>query len=192
MVKVLVVEDDPNIVDLIEIHLNDLGCSVIRAADGMRGLAAAEGASFDLIILDLMLPYVDGLEVCRRLRMQQINTPILMLTAKSEEIDKVLGLETGADDYLTKPFSIRELIARVKAILRRTSLLKEQQKKAPKNLLDFGDLISRNARFLGVFTDRLLAFGEINTKGFVCSDIRVLPLHVCFHIFYHSVGCAGR
>ncbi len=141
MKKVLVVEDDPNIVDLIEIHLNDLGCSVIRAADGMRGLAAAEGASFDLIILDLMLPYVDGLEVCRRLRMQQINTPILMLTAKSEEIDKVLGLETGADDYLTKPFSIRELIARVKAILRRTSLLKEQQKKAPKNLLDFGDLI---------------------------------------------------
>lgn len=141
MKKVLVIEDDPNIVDLLEIHLTDLGCSIIRAADGMRGLAAAEGAAFDLIILDLMLPYVDGLEVCRRLRMQQINTPILMLTAKSEEIDKVLGLETGADDYLTKPFSIRELIARVKAIFRRSSLLEQQQKKAPKNLLDFDDLI---------------------------------------------------
>ena len=111
MKKVLVIEDDPNIVDLVEIHLTDLGCSVIRAADGMRGLAAAEGASFDLIILDLMLPYVDGLEVCRRLRMQQINTPILMLTAKSEEIDKVLGLETGADDYLTKPIDIDKLSA---------------------------------------------------------------------------------
>lgn len=141
MKKVLVVEDDPNIVDLIEIHLTDLGCSVIRAADGMRGLAAAEGAEFDLIILDLMLPYVDGLEVCRRLRMKQINTPILMLTAKSEEIDKVLGLETGADDYLTKPFSIRELIARVKAIFRRSTLLEAQQQQAPKNLLDFGDLV---------------------------------------------------
>ena len=141
MKKVLVVEDDPNIVDLIEIHLNDLGCTITRAEDGMRGLAAAEGGGFDLIILDLMLPFIDGLEVCRRLRMQQVNTPILMLTAKSEEIDKVLGLETGADDYLTKPFSIRELIARVKAIFRRNSLLEAQQKQAPKNILDYGDLV---------------------------------------------------
>ena len=119
MKKVLVIEDDPNIVDLIEIHLTDLGCTVSRAEDGMRGIGAAEGGGYDLIILDLMLPYVDGLEVCRRLRMQQINTPILMLTAKSEEIDKVLGLETGADDYLTKPFEMDELFARLRSLLRR-------------------------------------------------------------------------
>lgn len=141
MKRVLIIEDDPQIVDLIEIHLTDLGCSLVRANDGLRGLAAAEGSSFDLIILDLMLPHVDGLEVCRRLRMQKINTPILMLTAKSEEIDKVLGLETGADDYLTKPFSVRELIARVKAIFRRTNLSQEKTKEEPPSLLDFGDLV---------------------------------------------------
>lgn len=141
MKRVLIIEDDPHIVDLIEIHLNDLGCSLVRASDGLRGLAAAEGSTFDLIILDLMLPHIDGLEVCRRLRMQQINTPILMLTAKSEEIDKVLGLETGADDYLTKPFSVRELIARVKAIFRRSNLAQQKKQKEPPSILNFGDLV---------------------------------------------------
>lgn len=141
MKRVLIIEDDPQIVDLIEIHLTDLGCSLVRASDGLRGLAAAEGSKFDLIILDLMLPHVDGFEVCRRLRMQKINTPILMLTAKSEEIDKVLGLETGADDYLTKPFSVRELIARVKAIFRRTSLSQQKIEEEPPSILDFGDLV---------------------------------------------------
>lgn len=140
MKKVLVVEDDPNIIDLLEIHLQDLGCALTRAEDGQRGLAAAESTAFDLIILDVMLPQMDGLEVCRRLRMQQINTPILMLTAKSEEIDKVLGLETGADDYLTKPFSIRELIARVKAIFRRNSLIDQQSTSTQPTLLEYGDL----------------------------------------------------
>ncbi|WP_367387965.1 response regulator transcription factor [Lewinella sp. LCG006] len=141
MKRVLIIEDDPQIVDLIEIHLNDLGCSLVRASDGLRGLVAAEGSAFDLIILDLMLPQIDGLEVCRRLRMQKINTPILMLTAKSEEIDKVLGLETGADDYLTKPFSVRELIARVKAIFRRSSLAQQKQQAEPSSILNFGDLV---------------------------------------------------
>ena len=140
MKRVLIIEDDPNIVDLIEIHLNDLGCSVVRAADGLRGLKAAEDGTLDLIILDLMLPGVDGLEVCRRLRMQRINTPILMLTAKSEEIDKVLGLETGADDYLTKPFSVRELIARVKAIFRRSTLNTTDTETKSDTLLSFGEL----------------------------------------------------
>jgi DNA-binding response OmpR family regulator len=140
MKRVLIVEDDPNIVELLRIHLQDLECTVTSANDGQRGLAAAEGTAYDLIILDLMLPIIDGLEVCRRLRMQKIHTPILMLTAKSEEIDKVLGLETGADDYLTKPFSIRELIARVKAIFRRAHLLHEEEKSEPPSLLSFAGL----------------------------------------------------
>jgi two-component system, OmpR family, alkaline phosphatase synthesis response regulator PhoP len=120
--KVLIIEDDPNIVDLLEIHLKDLGCEVQRATDGALGLRTAEQSQFDLIILDLMLPTMDGLEVCRRLRGKEMHLPILMLTAKTEEIDKVLGLEMGADDYLTKPFSVREFIARVKAIFRRMEM----------------------------------------------------------------------
>ena len=119
MKKVLVVEDDPNIVDLIEIHLNDLGCTITRAEDGMRGLAAAEGGGFDLIILDLMLPQFNGLDLCRLLRQRQNPVPILMLSAKASEADRVTGLELGADDYLTKPFSLRELVARCRAMLRR-------------------------------------------------------------------------
>lgn len=122
MKKVLVVEDDINIVDLLEIHLKDLNCQITKSHDGIEGLGHALAMSFDLIILDLMLPSLDGLEICRRIRAKEIHTPILMLTAKSEEIDKVLGLETGADDYLTKPFSVREFIARVKAIFRRTEM----------------------------------------------------------------------
>lgn len=126
--KVLVIEDDPNIVDLLEIHLKDLGCEVYRAGDGELGLHTAEQGKFDLIILDLMLPKMDGLEVCRRLRAKEMHVPILMLTAKTEEIDKVLGLEMGADDYLTKPFGVREFIARVKAIFRRIEILKPATK----------------------------------------------------------------
>jgi len=117
--KVLIIEDDHNIVELLSIHLHDLGCIISTEADGQRGLTMARGEPFDLIILDLMLPGLNGMEICRRIRQQDYHTPILMLTARSEEIDKVVGLETGADDYLTKPFSIREFIARVKVIFRR-------------------------------------------------------------------------
>ncbi len=120
--SVLVVEDDPNIIDLLEIHLKDLGCTVTKAMDGEAGLREALGGPFDLIILDLMLPKMDGLEVCRRIRAKELHLPILMLTARTEEIDKVLGLEMGADDYLTKPFGVREFIARVKAIFRRMEM----------------------------------------------------------------------
>ena len=119
MPQVLIIEDDKDIAELISIHLKDLVCQIKHCVNGEAGLVLASGEAFDLIILDIMLPGIDGLEVCRKLRAQEINTPILMLTAKSEEIDKVLGLEIGADDYLTKPFSIREFVARVKAILRR-------------------------------------------------------------------------
>lgn len=140
--KVLVIEDDPNIVDLLEIHLKDLDCEVFKASDGELGLHTAERGHFDLIILDLMLPKMDGLEVCRRLRGKEIQMPILMLTAKTEEIDKVLGLEMGADDYLTKPFGVREFIARVKAIFRRMEILQPAMKSSPSvAALKYGSLI---------------------------------------------------
>ncbi len=122
MKNVLIIEDDVNIADLVEIHLKDLDCALERAEDGEPGLQKALSQPFDLIILDLMLPGLDGLEVCKRIRSQGNHTPILMLTSKSDEFDKVLGLELGADDYLTKPFSIRELIARIKALFRRVEL----------------------------------------------------------------------
>lgn len=119
MHKVLIIEDDKNIVELLTIHLNDLTCEVSSASNGADGLITAKDQRFDLIILDLMLPGMNGMEVCRRIRQTDRQTPILILSAKSEEIDKVVGLETGADDYLTKPFSVREFIARVKVIFRR-------------------------------------------------------------------------
>lgn len=119
MNRVLLLEDDANIVELLSIHLHDLGCEVVAVANGQEGLTAALEQSFDLVILDLMLPGMKGMDVCRRIRQTDRHTPILILSAKSEEIDKVLGLETGADDYLTKPFSVREFIARVKVIFRR-------------------------------------------------------------------------
>lgn len=117
--RLLVIEDEHDIAHLLELHLRDLGHEVALAHTGPAGLARAEAARFDLIILDLRLPGLDGLEVCRRLRQHKNYTPILMLTAKSTETDRVLGLELGADDYLTKPFSIPELLARVKALFRR-------------------------------------------------------------------------
>jgi len=124
--KVLVIEDDKSIADLLEIHLKDLNCEVTTNLDGSEGLKTATSEPFDLIVLDLMLPKVDGLEICKEVRRKDIYTPILMLTAKSEEMDKVLGLEVGADDYLTKPFSIREFIARAKAILRRVEAIQKE------------------------------------------------------------------
>lgn len=128
--KILVIEDSADIADLVALHLGDLGCEVKVAADGRTGLQLARGGGYDLIILDLMLPGLSGLEVCRHLRSGVDYTPILMLTAKSSELDRVLGLEIGADDYLTKPFSIRELVARVKAILRLTDRLSREAPKA--------------------------------------------------------------
>ena len=125
--KVLIIEDDQDISHLLELHLKDMSFDVQTAADGMLGLSMAQQDKYDLIILDLMLPKLDGLEICKRLRGGENQTPILMLTAKSTELDRVIGLELGADDYLTKPFSILELIARVKAILRRASLRAESQ-----------------------------------------------------------------
>jgi len=140
--KVLIVEDDPKIVDLVDIHLSDLGLEVQKASDGISGLEKALNNKYALIILDLMLPQMEGLEVCRRIKENDKYTPILMLTAKSEEIDKVLGLEVGADDYITKPFGIRELVARVKAIIRRVDLDDEKhQNQGEEKRLEFKDFI---------------------------------------------------
>ena len=138
MRKVLVVEDEKEISDLLEIHLTDLNCEVTKANNGKTGLDLAITESFDLIVLDIMLPEIDGIDICKEVRKREIYVPILMLTAKSEEFDKVLGLEIGADDYLTKPFSIREFIARVKAIFRRIDAV---QKSEPENkIINVGDL----------------------------------------------------
>ena len=118
MKKILVIEDDPEIIKLLRIHLEDQIYEVEIAENGETGLEKALAKDFDLILLDLTLPVMDGVDVCKNLRVHK-NTPVIMLTARSEEIDRVLGLEIGADDYITKPFSIRELLARIKAVLRR-------------------------------------------------------------------------
>ena len=135
---ILLVEDEPDIADLLSIHLGDLGYRVDAVADGALGLQKALSHAYALIILDLMLPGMNGLEVCKQLRASERATPILMLTSKAEEVDKVLGLELGADDYVTKPFSIRELIARVRALLRRVEL--DQPESGEAEELVFGDL----------------------------------------------------
>ncbi len=119
MPKILIVEDEESILMALEDDLTLEGYTVTGETDGARGLERAQTGVYDLIILDIMLPGMDGLEVCKKLRAAGDTTPILMLTAKSQEVDKVLGLELGADDYVTKPFSRRELLARVKALLRR-------------------------------------------------------------------------
>ncbi len=119
MKKILIVEDDPAILKGLITSLESNGYATLSSSDGEEGFKIGKTMNVDFIILDVMLPNKDGFEICRDLRKNNINTPILMLTSKKEEIDKVLGLETGADDYMTKPFSIRELLARIKAILRR-------------------------------------------------------------------------
>jgi DNA-binding response OmpR family regulator len=138
--NVLVIEDDRDIAQLVKIHLEELHCRVKLAHDGIVGLAEAESGVYNLIILDLMLPGIDGLEVTRRLRAKTNYTPLLMLTAKSTELDRVLGLEMGADDYLTKPFSVLELIARVKAILRRMDKLAAVPPPLVEKILEAGPL----------------------------------------------------
>jgi DNA-binding response OmpR family regulator len=117
--KILVIEDEKQIARLVELHLQDAGFQVTKAGTEAEGRRLAHEGSFDLIVLDLMLPDGDGLEVCREARANRDYTPVLILTARSGEVDRILGLEMGADDYLTKPFSVRELVARVKAIFRR-------------------------------------------------------------------------
>lgn len=126
MKRILVIEDDPAIVRGLEAALTSEHYEVLTAVDGEKGYTMAKRESVDLILLDIMLPRMNGQDVCRKLRADGIETPIIMLTSKNEELDKVLGLELGADDYVTKPFSIRELLARIKALLRRRGELKTE------------------------------------------------------------------
>lgn len=135
--KVLIIDDEEHIVELIKFNLEANGFVTLEAFNGIDGLKLAKKEIPDLILLDLMLPGIDGIEVCKRIRQDDKlkNTPIIMLTAKSEEIDKILGLELGADDYITKPFSVRELSARIKAVLRRIS-----SKEDSSDFFNFGDV----------------------------------------------------
>jgi DNA-binding response OmpR family regulator len=125
--RILVVEDEPNMVAGLRDNFEFEGYEVITAGDGIEGLRRALEESPDLVILDVMMPRMSGLEVCKQLRAQRDSIPIIMLTARGQELDKVVGLELGADDYVTKPFSIRELLARVKAVLRRTAVVPKHQ-----------------------------------------------------------------
>ncbi|HZJ68488.1 MAG TPA: response regulator [Candidatus Eisenbacteria bacterium] len=136
--KILIVDDEQNIVDVLRENLERDGYETIEAYDGQAAIDLALSEDPDLILLDCMLPKIDGFDVCRKLR-QETSVPIIMLTAKSEEIDKVLGLELGADDYIVKPFSMREVMARVKALLRRTHFSESSQKDTP-SVLEYGDL----------------------------------------------------
>lgn len=139
---ILLIEDHQDINALIAMNLEVLDYKVTRCSDGAEGLHLGTSKNFDLIILDIMLPSMDGLQVCQHLRAKNIFTPILMLTAKKSESDRVVGLETGADDYLTKPFSVRELQARVKAHLRRTELTHKDTAPPEQetDTLNFGEL----------------------------------------------------
>lgn len=143
---VLIVEDDPNIVDILKFNFEKEGYNTLIATDGAAGLELAQTGNPDMILLDVMLPKMDGFEVCRRVR-EKSNVPIIMLTAREEEVDKVLGLELGADDYITKPFSIRELTARVKANLRRMSIDMSSTMQDPSSTITSGELVINTERY---------------------------------------------
>ena len=149
MTRILIVDDEPNIRHTVGYNLRREGYEVVEAADGEAALAAAAAQPLDLVVLDLMLPGVDGLEVCRRLRARG-PVPILMLTARADEVDRVVGLELGADDYLVKPFSMRELLARVKAILRRAELNRVARPEPPTRLVRDGLTIDTGRRRVAV------------------------------------------
>lgn len=154
--KVLIVEDEDNLLEALKYNLEKESLLVLTASDGERGLELAREARPDLVILDVMLPRLDGFEVCRILR-RETNIPILMLTAKGEEMDRVVGLEIGADDYVTKPFSMRELMARVRAMLRRSLMDSEASSQPGDELLKAGDievdLVSHTVRLGGAVID---------------------------------------
>jgi two-component system, OmpR family, response regulator len=143
---ILVVEDEQSIASLVALYLGNEGFAVEHIADGAQALAAVERVRPSLVILDLMLPGMDGVEICRRIRQNDEQLPIIMLTARDGEVDRVVGLELGADDYLTKPFSPRELVARVKAILRRAAAREAGPSEETPALLRLGDVAIDEAR----------------------------------------------
>ncbi len=156
--KILIIEDEQNIVDILKFNLKKEGFETIEAYDGATGLELALTANPNLILLDVMLPQMDGYEVCRKIREEHSQVPIIMLTAREEELDKVLGLELGADDYMTKPFSMRELTARVKANLRRVAPANQDKsaKAQPGNLIISGDLTINTERYEAIKNKKVL------------------------------------
>jgi DNA-binding response OmpR family regulator len=154
---VLVVDDDPTVSDVVRRYLEQDGCAVRLAADGPAALAAVAAETPDLVVLDLMLGGIDGLEVCRRLRHRLPGLPVVMLTALGEEADRVLGLEVGADDYVTKPFSPRELVLRVRSVLRRTSAGESAAAPGRPVVLRDGNLTADTARRIAELGGRPLA-----------------------------------
>ena len=159
--KVLVVEDDQDIANLIKINLRDINCETDTVYNGIDGLYHAINHQYDVIVLDIMLPSMDGMEVCKRIREEKVTTPIIMLTSKSEEIDKVLGLNLGADDYMTKPFSVRELTARVKARIRRASL--DQEADATQSNYAYGGLQLDSVKHKVLLDEKVI---ELTAKEF--------------------------
>ena len=148
--SILVVEDEKALRETLEYNLTNEGYEVETSADGLDAFQKAHNGNYNLILLDIMLPGMDGFEICRKIRAEK-NTPILMLTARDDEIDRIVGLEVGADDYMSKPFSMRELLARVKAMLRRVRLMQEESAPVPvestsKEVLTFGDLVIDSIR----------------------------------------------
>lgn len=144
--KILVVDDEKNIVDIVAFNLHKEGYEVVVARDGEAALTAFNQEQPDLVLLDIMMPKMDGFETCKKIR-EKSQVPIIMLTARAEEVDKVLGLELGADDYVVKPFGVRELLARVKANLRRKDAPEEPEKEGDRHLLEFGDIVIDTARY---------------------------------------------
>lgn len=154
MQKILIVDDEPSIITLLSFNIEKAGFQVDTAQDGVEAINKAETNRYELIILDIMLPKMDGIEVCTYLRQNNVDTPILMLTAKGEENDKIVGLESGADDYLTKPFSPKEVIARIKAILRRSNRTSFQQK----NTIEIHELTIYPEKYTASLTGKTLQF----------------------------------
>ena len=143
---VLIVEDEKSIVDILRFNLQKEGFDTLEAFDGQTGLDLVMEKAPDLVLLDLMLPVLNGFEVCRTIRDRGINTPVLIITAREADNDKIMGLELGADDYITKPFSVRELMARVKANVRRAERMPQPAQEAPSQILELGRIrIDRNA-----------------------------------------------
>ncbi len=169
--KILIIEDEKALVSGMKLNLEFEGYEVISALDGEEGLSKGLSEAPDLILLDLMLPKKDGLDVCRELRQQNVTAPIIMLTAKSEEVDKIVGLEIGADDYVTKPFSVKELLVRIKVQLRRC----QQSDKAVPSLFRFNDVEIDFLHF------------KVRRKGKV---IKLTSLEV--EILKHFVACRGK
>lgn len=154
--RILIVDDDVSIVTLLTYNIEKAGYQTVIAYNGKDAIEKAEQGKFDLILLDVMLPNIDGIEVCKHLRLNKIETPIIMLTALSDEFDKILGLELGADDYITKPFSPRELIARIKVILRRVNKTTEHIDIAKS--IKFGDLTIFPDRYEAELNQNILSF----------------------------------